>query len=194
MPQATLVPQPFFVLTERDGRQVRYRFELSTVPYGQGVYSVRLRNVAAEDAQRRARWAAGAEQRAEAAARDRLRQTEAAPCTGANVNFRYMGQGDAAIAPAEVCDDGRTTFLRFPGVSRVPMAYTTLPDGRLAVANTSGPNPQGWMRVHGTSRVLQLMDGGRTLCLVNHGYAATGTNTGTGTVLPDVVREARPQT
>ncbi len=65
-----------------------------------------------------------------------------------------------------------------------------LPDGKEAAVNES-PNPDGWVVVQGRGRRLVLRDAGRVLCLVNAGFDAAGRATGTGTVAPDVVREAR---
>lgn len=188
-PHGTLLPQPFFILTERDGKQQRYRFELETGPGW--FYSVRLGNPTAEAAERAARWKDVASKREERAARDTLEQARAEPCKSIpNVNRRYVGQGDAALAPAEICDDGRHTYARFNG--RVPVIETTLPDGRLASVNTS-PGKNGWHIIEATAPTFRLMDGGRTLCIHNRGYSATIANTHTGTITPAVVREARDQ-
>ncbi|NOG73506.1 MULTISPECIES: TrbG/VirB9 family P-type conjugative transfer protein [Roseicella] len=193
-PFGPLAPQPFFVLTERDGKQQRYAFELradadAQAPY---YYSVRLRNVAAEEEDRRVKAEAEARQREERFARDRLAQAQAAPCSGIpGVNRRYVGRGDAALAPAEICDDGRSTYLRFPGVQRMPAIFTTLPDGREASVNVS-TGPGGWVTVHDQSPMLRLRDGGRVLCLINRGFTLTGRNLETGTIAPDVVRSPSP--
>jgi type IV secretory pathway VirB9-like protein len=186
-PFVHLVPQPLFVLTERDGKQQRYRFQLETGP--DWIYSIRLRNTDAEAAEQRARWAAIQQRQAEIAACEKLAQEQAAPCTSIpNVNRRYVGQGDAALAPVEVCDDGRSTYMRFPG--RIPVVNATLPGGHLSAVNvTQGKN--GWVIVQGTAATLQLSDGGRTLCLHDRAYSTTIANTGTGTVSAGVVREAK---
>jgi type IV secretory pathway VirB9-like protein len=186
-PYGQLVPQPLFILTERDGQQQRYRFQIETGP--DWIYSVRLRNTAAEAADQRARWAAIQQRQQEQAARDKLAQEQAAPCASIpNVNRRYVGQGDAALAPVEVCDDGRSTYLRFPG--RIPVINATLPNGDLGAVNvTQGKN--GWVTVQGTAATLQLSDGGSKLCLHDRAYSAAIANTGTGTVSASVVREAK---
>jgi type IV secretion system protein VirB9 len=186
-PHGALLPQPFFVLTERDGKQQRYRFELETGP--DWYYSVRLGNPGAEAAERTARWREVTTKREERAARDTLEQARAEPCRSIpNVSHRYVAQGDAALAPAEICDDGRQTYARFTG--RVPVIETTLPDGRLASVNTS-PGKNGWTVIEAVAKTFRLMDGGRTLCIHNRGYSATITNTYTGTITPAVVREPR---
>ena len=190
-PHRDLVAQPFFVLTERDGRQTRHRFELQTVPAAEAYYSVRVRNLAAEGAERQARLQAAAARREGAAARERLAQANAAPCAAQpGVNTDYIGQGDRALAPEQVCDNGRQTFLRFPGSRRVPSVFTTLPDGKEAAVNDT-PNPDGWIVVHGRSPRLVLRDAGRVLCVVNRRFDEVGRATGTGTAAPDVVREVK---
>jgi type IV secretion system protein VirB9 len=191
-PHGPLAPQPFFVLTEREGRQHRYAFELRADTEGETpyYYSVRIRNVAAEQQARRARVEEQRRAREQQVARDRLMQAQAAPCAAiANVNRRYAGRGDAALAPSEICDDGRSTYLRFPGVQRMPAVFSILPDGREAAVNVS-TGADGWVTVHEHSPMLRLRDGGRVLCLINRGYDPAGHNPGTGTVSPDVVRAA----
>ena len=190
-PFVPLSPQPFFVLTERDGLQHRYAFELradtdATIPF---YYSVRVRNVVAEETERRERTRAEAREREQRLARDRLVQSSAEPCASIpGINFRYVAQGDPALAPAQICDDGRSTFLRFPGNQRLPGIFTTLPDGREAGVNFS-TSQGGWVMVHEHAPMLRLRDGGRVLCLINRSYDRRGRNAGTGTSAPDVSRE-----
>jgi type IV secretory pathway VirB9-like protein len=190
-PHADLVPQPFFVLTERDGgRPTRYRFQLETVSTGSGFYSVRLRNVAAEEVDRRARWEATAAARQERAARERLAQASAAPCSAtAGVHHRFAGRGDAALAPQEVCDDGRQTHLRFAPGQRIPAVEASLPDGRDGAVGVT-PGPGDWVTVHARAPRLTLRDAGRALCILNLGLGMPGRDDRTGTVTPSVVREA----
>ena len=189
-PHRPLLPQPLFVVTERDGMQSRYRFELRTVGASDAYYSVRLRNVAAEDAERLARGRAAAERREERAARDRLAQAAASPCASQAVSRRWYGVGDAALAPSEICENGRQTFLRFPGTQRHPAISVVLPNGKKAAANDRA-GADGWVTVDGHWPRLILDDGGKALCAVNLDYNKTGQATGTGTAAPDVVREAR---
>lgn len=187
-PFGPLVAQPLFVLTERDGHQQQYAFQLETGP--NWFFSVRLRNLEAEAAEQRAQWADIQRRREEQAARDKLDQELAEPCAAIpNVNRRYVGQGDAALAPAEICDDGRSVYAKFLG--RIPVVNETLPDGRLAGVNVTQGN-NGWMTIAGTAAILQLSDGGRTLCLHNRAYSTAIANTGTGTVSAGVVRERKP--
>lgn len=191
-PHRDLVAQPFFVLTERDGRQSRHRFELRTVPAAEAYYSVRVRNVAAEREERAERMAKLAEFRERQAARDRMKQAAAAPCAAqAGVNVDYDGQGDRSLAPEQVCDNGRQTFLRFPGVRRVPSVWAELPGGKKREVNDRA-NPDGWVVVDGVHPKLRLMDDNRVLCVVNNRFdPAGGQGTGTGTVSNDVVRELK---
>jgi len=188
-PFVALEPQPLFVMTERDGKQQRYSFELrADADSEKYYYSVRLRNIAAEQQARRKHAEELGRAREQRVARDRLVQAQAAPCSSiANVNNRYVAQGDPALAPSEVCDDGRSTYLHFPGVQRIPAVYSILPDGREALINVS-TGDGGWITVGEHSYLLRLRDGGRVLCLINRGYNHIGTNTDTGTISPEVVR------
>lgn len=189
-PHADLVPQPFFVLTEREGgRPTRYRFQLETVDAGAGYYSVRLSNVAAEQAERRARWEAAAAARGERAARERLAQAASEPCRAVpGVHHRFAGRGDAALAPQEVCDDGRQTHMRFASGQRIPAVAASLPDGRDGAVGVT-PGAGGWVTVHARAARLTLRDAGRALCVLNLGLGRPGRDDRTGTVSPGVVRE-----
>lgn len=190
-PHADLVPQPFFVLTEREGGQeTRYRFQLETVGTGTSFYSVRLRNVAAEAVDRRARWEAAAAARQERAARERLAQASAEPCIATpGVHYRFAGRGDATLAPQAVCDDGRQTHLRFAPGQRIPAVEASLPDGHDGAVGVT-PGAGGWVTVHARAPRLTLRDAGRVLCILNLGLGMPGRDDQTGTVTPGVVREA----
>ena len=208
-----LVPQPLFVIGRSTdpatGRETMraYTFELSTrtgpltegagpVPYlVRFAYPTEERAAAAAAAEVRRK--AGAEAAAtrrrewgERSARDRLRVASSAPTPGV-LNWRYDGQGDRDLAPAEVWDDGQSTFLRLPGNRRVPAIFSVLPDGREAAANFSS-NGAGLVTIHGTGTAWRLRDGGLVLCVLNRAHDVTGRNPGTGTTSADVVREMRP--
>ena len=123
-------------------------------------------------------------------ARERLVLASTNAATPGTMNWNYDGQGDRELAPAEVWDDGQSTFLRFPGNRRVPSIFSVLADGREAAVNYSA-NTSGLITVHQTGPALRLRDGGLVLCILNRAFDATGRNPGTGTTSPDVVREIR---
>ncbi len=87
-------------------------------------------------------------------------------------NYRYLFRGAPELKPNEVCDDGRTTFVRFNGLRRVPNVYTYLPDG----TETNGfgyaaePDPSGTtLRIAKTATRWCLRDGDRAGCIYNSG-------------------------
>lgn len=210
-PLRDLSPQPLFIIGRSTdpatGRETMraYTFELSTregpltADAPNTYYLVRFTYpneeraaaAAAAEAQRQAAAATAAARRTEAqsrVARERLQLASTA--TPGAANWNYDGQGDRELAPAEVWDDGQSTFLRFSGNRRLPAVFSVLPDGREAAVNTS-TSTAGLVTVHQTGSMLRLRDGSRVLCLFNRAFDATGRNAGTGTTSADVVRELR---
>jgi type IV secretion system protein VirB9 len=211
-PLRDLDPQPLFIIgrsTDPAGREVMraYTFELSTragpltVDAPDTYYLVRFTYPAEEQAaaaaaaaaSRQVDAAAAAARRrewAERQARDRLQLASTNPATPGTLNWSYDGQGDRDLAPAEVWDDGQSTFLRFPGNRRVPAIFSVLADGREAAVNYSA-NTAGLITIHQTNGAFRLRDGGLVLCIFNRAFDPSGRNAGTGTTSPDVVREIR---
>ena len=203
------VPQILNVVTPNGaGDPRRYTLQLEANPVSMEASDiaavVRVTYPADEAAVRRARWEAQREAREVRAASARLRQHTV---SGETVrNAAYDGQGTeadrAALAPSSgtrepsMWDDGHRTYLRYAGNRPVPMAYQILPDGREGiVGQNTDPDPTTngkLLVVHGVHRQLRLRDGKSVLCIVNRKFDAAGRNPGTGTVSPDVVREATP--
>jgi type IV secretion system protein VirB9 len=212
-PLRELDPQPLFIIgraTEpTTGREVMraYTFELSTregpltAEAPNTYYLVRFSYpeeeraaaAAATEARRQANAAAAAarrKEREERQARERLQLAGTNAATSGMMNWHYEGRGDRALAPAEVWDDGQSTFLRFPGNRRVPAIFSVLADGREAAVNYSA-DTAGLITIHQTAGAFRLRDGGLMLCILNRAFDGTGRNPGTGTTSPDVVREVR---
>lgn len=146
-PLRPLDPQPLHVLTKRcpgDGKpceMVPYTFTLVTkeAPTGDlrsavqtAAWDVRFTYPDRDRAAKAAAWRAGRD-------RWRRRQQEraeltppppAGPTWGDNRRYGYRGSGAVMPDPNGVWDDGRTTFLRFSGVRRVPNVYRELPGGK----------------------------------------------------------------
>lgn len=146
-PLRMLDPQPLHVLTKRcpgDGKpceMVPYTFTLVTkeAPTGDpriavqtAAWDVRFVYPERDRAAKAAAWRAG---------RDRWRQRQqeraeltppppAGPTWGDNRRYGYRGSGAVMPDSNGVWDDGRTTFLRFSGVRRVPNVYRELPGGK----------------------------------------------------------------
>jgi type IV secretion system protein VirB9 len=212
-PLRDLDPQPLFIIGRKTdpatGREVMraYTFELSTregpltAEAPDTYYLVRFTYpeeeratlAAAAEARRQASAAAAATRRREQEdrqARERLVLAGTNAATPGVMNWNYDGQGDRDLSPAEVWDDGQSTFLRFPGNRRVPAIFSVLADGREAAVNYSA-NPAGLITIHQTNGAFRLRDGSLVLCILNRAFDATGRNPGTGTTSPDVVREMR---
>ncbi|MCG7362472.1 TrbG/VirB9 family P-type conjugative transfer protein [Roseomonas sp. ACRSG] len=209
-----LDPQPLFIIgrstDQTTGKEVlrAYTFELSTregpltAETPDTYYLVRFTYpaeeraaAAAAAAARRQAVNAAAETRrralAERQARERLVLASTHAAISGVMNWNYDGQGDRELAPAEVWDDGQSTFLRFPGNRRLPAIFSVLADGREAAVNYSA-NTAGLVTIHQTNGSFRLRDGGLVLCIFNRAHDPTGRNPGTGTTSPDVVREIRP--
>jgi len=212
-PLRDLDPQPLFIIGRSTdpvtGREVlrAYTFELSThegpltADAPNTYYLVRFTYpaeeraaaAAAAKARRQANTAAAAarrKKRDERRARERLQLAGIHTATPGVMNWHYDGQGDRVLAPAEVWDDGQSTFLRFPGNRRVPAIFSVLADGREAAVNYSA-DTTGLITLHQTGSAFRLRDGGLVLCILNRAFDATGRNPGTGTTSLDVVREVR---
>ena len=209
-PLRPLVPQILNVVTQNAaGEPRRYTLQLEAHAVSMEAEEiaavVRVTYPADVAAARRALWEARREAHEASAASARLRQHTV---SGETVkNDSYWGQGTeadrAALAPSSgtsepsMWDDGRRTYLRYAGNRTTPMVYQILPDGRgsLVGQNTDAdPTTRGKLLVvHGVFPALELRDGKAVLCIVNRRWdGGAGRNTGTGTVSPDVVREATP--
>ena len=101
-------------------------------------------------------------------------------------NLAWSAQGDSALQPSEVSDNGRFTVLRFPGVQALPALFEVAEDGseRLIPYDVRGE----FVVIHGVTRGLRLRRGRSVLCLFNDAYDARGVGLGTGTASPAIDR------
>lgn len=173
------------VVTEREGAVRHYAFELLAREDGDRTaiaYQVRFRYPADEQAQAARALAIQAE-----AVEQRLigLELERGVVEGAR-NLAWSAQGDAALQPSEVSDNGRFTVLRFPGVQALPVVFEVGEDGseRLVPYDVRGE----FVVIHGVTRGLRLRRGQSVLCLFNDAYDARGVGVDTGTASPAVDR------
>ena len=173
------------VVTEREGAVRHYAFELLAREAGDRTaiaYQVRFRYPADEQAQAARALAVQAE-----AVEQRLigLELERGVVEGTR-NLAWSAQGDAALQPSEVSDNGRFTVLRFPGVQALPAVFEVGEDGseRLIPYDVRGE----FVVIHGVTRGLRLRRGQSVLCLFNDAYDARGVGVGTGTASPVVDR------
>lgn len=104
------------------------------------------------------------------------------PCmnTG-HTNWNYMKQGDNAIAPVSVWDDGQFTCMRFSSSTDLPVVFRLLPDGKEALVNSHMEDDV--MVIHETSKEFRVRLGSLVLGLKSDtikpaGYNYKGTTTG----------------
>jgi len=173
------------VVTEREGAVRHYAFELLAREPGDRTaiaYQVRFRYPADEQAQAARALAVQAE-----AVEQRLigLELERGVVEGTR-NLAWSAQGDVALQPSEVSDNGRFTVLRFPGVQALPAVFEVGEDGseRLIPYDVRGE----FVVIHGVTRGLRLRRGQSVLCLFNDAYDARGVGVGTGTASPVVDR------
>ncbi len=194
-PTMAMLSQPISIrTTTADGKARLYMFQFQTREGGtteatpNTYYLVRFIYPADAYAARVAAWRRAQAAARETAAADALRAVPVAPAN----NRRYVAQGDHALAPADVWDDGNSTFLHMPGNTRVPAIFVLNPDGKEATATYTVEG--NLITVHQTSRGLRLRDGNSVLCIWNQGYSAVGDKTNTGTTSPMVERVIKAST
>ena len=199
-PMAKLSPQPVVVLTRTsDGKLRRYDFEFETKEGELGAdadvdYTV-VFTYPHEDYLKRVAAARAARVRADQhAAAKTLKEATAEMQNPYDVtrNYRYVAQGDHALTPASVWDNGYSTAFTFPQMQRVPALFRVNPDGKEATADYS---------VHGSTVIAPgtapewlLRDGKTVLAVYDLGYNPSGATPGTQTISPSVVRSVREKT
>lgn len=207
MPRRDLTAQPFFLQMQwcdpaGKCQPVPYAFELSTIhtdkPVGREVasnsnivpadatvsapaqkpyYGVRFtypdRDAAEKKREREAKAAAW-----RAAHPEALRRKASVPVAQVPVNDHYLYRGDASVKPDRVWDDGRSTFIRFNGLRRVPNVYAYLPDGTETngFGYTSEPDTAGTtLRIGKVAARWCVRDGEHVAgCIFNEGADPEG--------------------
>lgn len=105
------------------------------------------------------------------------------------MNTQYsMAEGRASgdIVPDLVFDDGRFTYLRFPGNQEVPAVFHVLGDGTEALANARMEDDL--LVVDRVSRRLTLRAGSAVIGLWNDAFDIDGVPPAMGTTVPGVQR------
>ena len=105
------------------------------------------------------------------------------------VNSLYtiaFGKNSEELQPALVFDDGRFTYLRWPGNREIPAVFEIRADGSEMVANT---RMQGdLIVVDRVARAWMLRSGGAVVSLRNESFDPEGTPPLAGTTVPGVER------
>lgn len=104
-------------------------------------------------------------------------------------NWAYTAQGEPALQPSEVSDNGQVTVFRFPGNTEVPVIYEVKADGTESIVprTVRGDN----IVVDAIARQFRIRAGRQALCIFNRRYDPIGQHQNTGTVSPDVSRQIR---
>lgn len=101
------------------------------------------------------------------------------------------GKDSQDIVPILVFDDGRFTYLRFPGNRELPTVFHVLGDGSESVANTRMEDDL--LVVDQVSRRLVLRAGSAVVGLWNDAYDLEGVPPRDGTTVPGVRRVIRAE-
>ena len=105
------------------------------------------------------------------------------------MNTQYSiaeGTGSQDIVPTLVYDDGRFTYLRFPGNREVPAVFHVLGDGSETLVNARMEDDL--LVVDRVSRKLMLRAGSAVVGLWNEAFDLDGKPPGDGTTVPGVQR------
>jgi type IV secretion system protein VirB9 len=105
------------------------------------------------------------------------------------INTQYSiaeGAGSQDIAPTLVYDDGRFTYLRFPGNREVPTVFHVLGDGSETLVNARMEDDL--LVVDRVSRKLMLRAGSAVVGLWNEAFDLDGRPPDDGTTVPGVQR------
>ena len=99
------------------------------------------------------------------------------------------GKGSEDILPAMVFDDGRFTYLRFPGNREVPAVFHVLGDGSETLVNARMEDDL--LVVDRVSRRLMLREGSAVVGVWNEAFDLDGVPPGGGTTVPGVQRSLK---
>jgi type IV secretion system protein VirB9 len=99
------------------------------------------------------------------------------------------GKGSEDIVPAMVFDDGRFTYIRFPGNREVPAVFHVLGDGSETLVNARMEDDL--LVVDRVSRRLMLRAGSAVVGVWNEAFDLDGVPPGGGTTVPGVQRSLK---
>ena len=108
------------------------------------------------------------------------------------INWNYYVRGERQIRPVEIYDDGRFTFMRFPGAQEIPAVFMINADGSESIVNGAMQGDQYVVQV--VAKQLVLRKGQSVACLENRSFNRYGIATPSGTASPEVERVLQPVT
>ena len=104
-------------------------------------------------------------------------------------NMQYGYRGSPGLKPLSAWDDGVQTHLLFGSRQELPAIFVRNDDGTESLVNISVEADE--VTVHRVARELQVRRGALSGCIVNEAFAGSGERLRSGTIAPEVVREAR---
>lgn len=178
------------VLTNANGSPRTYHFNLS-LGTGPTMYGVRFRYPR--------------EERAMAALQAQLVQAQTAKAIETKVtqsaldhaviegtrNMNYTVQGDAALQPTEISDNGEFTVLRYPGHADIPSIFAVDVDGTETIVPYDVR--EDFVAIHAVYRQIRLRRGTSVLCIYNEASLRNDRSDRTGTVSNVVERNVKGQ-
>ena len=178
------------VVTNANGTPRTYHFNL-TLGTGATMYGVRFRYPR--------------EERATAALQVQLAQAQTAKSIETNItiaaldhaviegtrNMKYTVQGDAALQPTEISDNGEFTVLRYPGHADIPSIFAVDVDGTETIVPYDVR--EDFVVIHAVYRQLRLRRGTAVLCIYNEAPLRNDRGDRTGTVSNVVERRVKGQ-
>jgi type IV secretion system protein VirB9 len=104
-------------------------------------------------------------------------------------NIDYWYCGDSSIKPTSAWDDGVHTWLTFEPRAELPVIFVRNEDGAESLLNFSVQ--EGAVVIQRVAHRFILRRGKLTACIVNAGFAGSGTRLSTNTISPEVERATR---
>ncbi len=189
-PRERAGPTNLIVVTNAGGIPRTYHFSLSLGP-GQAMYGIRFRYPR--------------EERALAVLQAQLAQAQAARAIETTVttaaldhaviegkrNMNYTVQGDSALQPTEISDNGEFTVLRYPGHADIPSIFAMDVDGTETIVPYDVR--EDFVVIHAVYRQLRLRRGATVLCIFNEAPPRNDRGDRTGTVSNVVERKVKGQ-
>ncbi|WP_267347027.1 TrbG/VirB9 family P-type conjugative transfer protein [Sphingomonas sp. GM_Shp_2] len=106
-------------------------------------------------------------------------------------NINYTVQGDAALQPSEVSDNGEFTVLRYPGHADIPSIFAIDVDGTETIVPYDVR--EDFVVIHAVYSQLRLRRGTSVLCIFNEAPPRNDRSDRTGTVSNVVERKVKDQ-
>jgi len=106
-------------------------------------------------------------------------------------NMNYTFQGDSALQPSEISDNGEFTVLRYPGHADIPSIFAVDLDGTETIVPYDVR--EDFVVIHAVYRELRLRRGNTVLCIWNEAAPRNERGDRTGTVSNVVERKVKGQ-